>query len=153
MNPRFRKHFRRSLGSKGRLMLPPEYRDIICAASSSGSFVLTGYDECILAYTMPAWEALEEKMDQLPSTHRVLRDLHRQIVGRAEELELDPQGRARVSQALIRYAGLGKDVILVGRGGKFEIWDAQRFEGLKNDDAALNLAFQELAQRGIEFSL
>ena len=153
MKTRFRKSFHRSLDSKGRLMLPPEYRDIICAASNSGSFVLTGYDECIVAYTMPEWEAFEEKMDQLPNTHRVLRDLHRQMVGRAEELELDPQGRARISQALMRYAGLSKDAVLVGRGSKFEIWDTQRFEGLKPDDAALDLAVRELAQRGIDFSL
>ena len=137
-------------------MLPPEYRDIICAASGSGSFVLTGYDECIMAYTMPEWEAFEEKMDQLPSIKRALRDLHRQMVGRAEELGLDPQGRVRISQALMRYAGLSKDVLLVGRGGKFEIWDTQRFEGLKSDadaDAALDLAVKELAQKGIDFSL
>ena len=155
MKARFRKVFHRSLDSKGRLMLPPEYRDIVCAASSSGSFVLTGYDECIMAYTMPEWEAFEEKMDQLPSTNRVLRDLHRQMVGRSEELELDPQGRVRISQALMRYAGLSKDVLLVGRGGKFEIWDTQRFEGLKSDDAdaALALAVKELALRGIDFSL
>ena len=153
MKARFRKSFHRSLDSKGRLMLPPEYRDIICAESPSGGFVLTGYDECVVAYTMPEWEALEEKMDRLPNTNRVLRDLHRQIVGRAEELALDPQGRARVSQALMRYAGLSKDLVLVGRGSKFEIWDAQRFEGLKPDDAALDLAVKELAQRGIDFSL
>ena len=153
MKPRFRKSFHRNLDSKGRLMLPPDYRDIICAASNSGSFVLTGYDECIVAYTMPEWEAFEEKIEQLKNTSRTLRDFCRQVLGRAEELELDPQGRARVSQALMRYAGLSKDVVLVGRGSKFEIWDRQRFEGIKLDEAALDLVVRELAQSGIDFSL
>ena len=153
MKPRFRKSFHRSLDSKGRLMLPPEYRDIICAASSSGSFVFTGYDECIVAYTMPEWEAFEEKTYQLQNPSRALRDFRRLVLGRAEELELDAQGRVRISQALMRYAGLGKDVVLVGQGSKFEIWDTQRFEGLKRDDAALDLAVKELAQSGIDFSL
>jgi len=153
MMPRFRKSFHRSLDAKGRLMLPPEYRDIVCAASGSGSVVLTGYDECIVAYTVPEWEAFEEHMDHLKNTSRALRDFCRQVLGRAEELELDPQGRVRVSQALMRYAGLSKDVVLVGRGSKFELWDRQRFEGLKIDDAALDLVVKELAQSGIDFSL
>ena len=153
MKTRFRKSFHRSLDSKGRLMLPPEYRDIIYAASSSGGVVFTGYDDCIVAYTMPGWETFEEKMDQLQNTSKVFRDFYRQTVGRAEELELDPQGRVRISQALMRYAGLSKDVVLVGQGSKFNIWDTQRFEGLKIDDAALDLVMNELAQRGIDFSL
>ena len=153
MKSRFRKSFHRSLDSKGRLMLPPEYRDIVCTASSSGSFVLTGYDECIVAYTMLDWEAFEEKIYQLQNPSRALRDFRRLVLGRAEELELDPQGRARISQSLMRYAGLSKDVVLVGQGNRFDIWDAQRFECLKLDDAALDLVVKELAQSGIDFSL
>jgi len=153
MKARFRKNSHRTLDSKGRLMLPPEYRDIVCAASSSGSFVLTGYDECIVAFTMPEWEAFEEKIYQLKNSDLALRTFRRLVLGRAEELELDPQGRVRISQALARYAGLSKDVVLVGQGDRFEIWDAQRYENLKLDDAALDRVMKELAQSGIDFSL
>jgi len=153
MKPRFRKSFHRSLDAKGRLMLPPEYRDIICAASGSGSFVLTGYDDFIVAYTMPEWEAFEEKLYQVQEPSAALSDFRRQMRGRAEELELDPQGRVRISQALMRFAGLSKDVLLVGQDSTFEIWDTQRFEGLKLDRAARPLLAKELAQSGIEFSL
>ncbi|MDR2696409.1 MAG: division/cell wall cluster transcriptional repressor MraZ [Deltaproteobacteria bacterium] len=153
MTSRFRGSIHRSLDSKGRLMLPPEYRDIICTASSSGSFVLTGFDECIVARTIPEWETFAEKVNQLPSSNRALRDLKRQLLGRHEEIVLDAQGRVRISQSLMRYAGLSKEVLLVGQGGKFEIWDTQRFEGLKPDDAVLDLAMKELAQSGIDFSL
>ena len=154
MKPGFRKSFHRSLDSKGRLMLPPEYRDIIYAASSSGSFVLTGYDGCIVARALPEWETFKERVNQLPDTKRVWRDLKRQVLGRAEAVELDAQGRVRISQTLMRYAGLRKDVLLVGQGGKFEIWDTQRFDDLGGgDDVALDLAMEELTQRGIDFSL
>jgi MraZ protein len=153
MKPGFRKSVHRSLDSKGRLMLPPEYRDIICAASSSGSFVLSGYDEFIVAYTVSEWEAFEEKISQLQSPSRYLSNFRRQMRGRAEELELDPQGRVRISQALMRFAGLHKDVLLVGQGSTFEIWDTQRFDGLRLDGAALDFVAKELAQSGIDFSL
>jgi MraZ protein len=150
MTARFRGNIDRSLDSKGRLMLPPEYRDIIYAASSSGSFVLTGYDECIVAYTMPEWEVFETKIYQLPNPTLETRNFRRMVLGRAEKLELDPQGRVRVPQALMRYAGLSKDVLLVGQGGKFEIWDTQRYESLKFNASAVDA---ELAQSGIAFSL
>ena len=153
MQAGFRKSFHRSLDSKGRLMLPPEYRDIICAASSSGSFVFTGYSKFIVAYTLPAWEVFEEKIYEVQIPSLELSKFRRQIRGRAEELELDPQGRVRVSQALMRFAGLSKDVLLVGQGGTFEIWDPQRFEDDKLGDAALGAVAHELAQSGINFSL
>jgi MraZ protein len=153
MAAHFRGSIHRSLDSKGRLMLPPEYRDIVCASSSAGGFALTGFDECIVARTLPEWEIFAEQVKQLPSSNRALRDLKRQLLGRHEEIELDAQGRVRISQSLMRYAGLHKDVLLLGQDNKFEIWDTQRFEGLNPGDAALDLAMKELAQGGIEFSL
>ena len=134
-------------------MLPPEYRDNILAVSDSGSFVLTGYDDCIVAFTMPEWEAFEDKMDSPTNPSRALRNFRRMVRGLAEELTFDPQGRVRISQSLMRYAGLSKDVVLVGQGARFEIWDTQRFEALQLDDEDLDQVMKELAQSGIEFSL
>jgi MraZ protein len=73
--------------------------------------------------------------------------------GRAEVLELDPQGRVRISQALMRFAGLSKDVFLLGQDSTFEIWDKQRFDDIKFNAAARGLVGSELAQSGIAFSL
>ena len=156
MKARFRKSFHRSLDSKGRLMLPPEYRDIVSAASSSGGFTLVIYDECIVACPTLEWEAFAEQIEQERNLDTKSRNLHRRMAGSSEELEIDPQGRMRISQSLMRYAGLNKDVVLVGLGGKFEIWDRLRFEDIKLDDtahAALDLAVKELAQRGIKLPL
>ena len=158
MKPGFHKSIDRSLDSKGRLMLPQEYRDIICAAAGSGGFTLVVYGACIVVYPTQEWEALTGQMEQLRNIKQRTRHFRSQLVGRAEELELDAQGRVRISQALMRYAGLSKDVVLVGLGSRFEIWDRQRFEkGIKldaaEDEAALDLVVQELAQSGIDFSL
>ncbi len=150
MKARFRKSFHRSVDAKGRLMLPPEYRDVIVAASDTGAFVLTGYDDCIVAYTLPEWERFEDAVYNLPNPSRALRDFRRTVLGRGEELILDPQGRVRISQALMRYAGLSREAVLLGQGNRFEIWDKARFEGLKPDSVDLDA---ELARSGIKFSL
>lgn len=155
MKPGFRKNADRSLDSKGRLMLPPEYRDIISAASSSGGFTLVFYNGCLVACPTPEWEAQWEDLAPLRNLSPAEHALRSQLLGRAEDLELDSQGRVRISQALMRYAGLGKDVILVGMGSRFEIWDRRRFEDIDNklDDAARAQAVNGLTQRGIKLSL
>ena len=154
MEAYFRKNFVRSLDSKGRLMLPPEYRDIISAMSGASGFKLTCYDDkCIVVYPKLEWAAFAEQLEQLKNPSSALRNFRSVFVGRAEDLELDAQGRVRISQSMMRYAGLSKDAKLVGLGSKFEIWDMLRFEGLKIDDTARDVAFNELGQSGIEFSL
>ena len=49
----FRGQSYRSLDAKGRLMLPPEFRDALTAASVDGTFVLTTYDGCLVGYPAP----------------------------------------------------------------------------------------------------
>ena len=51
----FRGQSYRSLDAKGRLMLPPEFRDALTAASADGTFVLTTYDGCLVGYPAPLW--------------------------------------------------------------------------------------------------
>mgnify|MGYP002316734189 CR=1 FL=1 len=54
----FRGQSYRSLDAKGRLMLPPEFRDALTAASADGTFVLTTYDGCLVGYPSPLWNEL-----------------------------------------------------------------------------------------------
>ena len=69
-------------------------------------------------------------------------------MGLAQELTPDPQGRIRIPQALMREAGLQKDVMLVGMLNKFEIWDQKRFDALQLEDVS-----EELAASGVDISL
>jgi MraZ protein len=149
---RFRKSFHRSLDAKGRLMLPPEYRDVIFSASETGGFVLTGsgYYDCIVAYTMPKWVEVEKTLEELQSSGLALSKISRRVLGRSEELACDPQGRVRISQSLMRLARLGKEVVLVPLGDTFEIWDEQIYDDLKPDKEDLDLVMQDLARRGIK---
>ena len=70
------------------------------------------------------------------------------FLGLAEEVAPDAQGRVRLSQPLMRAAGLHKDVVLVGMGWKFEVWDQARFEQLETEDVSA-----ELDALGVDISL
>jgi len=116
-----------SLDAKGRLAVPTRYRDAL--NSGGGAVVLTAHpDGCVLLYPRPAWEPIGSRIQQLSSFNEQARWWQRLLVGFAEELSLDAQGRLLVSPALRKFAALKKEVMLVGQGSHFEIWDVQAWE-------------------------
>jgi MraZ protein len=116
-----------SLDAKGRLAVPTRYRDAL--NSGGGAVVLTAHpDGCVLLYPRPAWEPIGSRIQQLSSFNEQARWWQRLLVGFAEELSLDAQGRLLVSPALRKFAALKKEVMLVGQGSHFEIWDVEAWE-------------------------
>jgi len=91
--------------------------------------VLTAHpDSCLLLYPKVAWEPIGAKVQALSSFNEQARWWQRLLVGFAEELELDAQGRILVSGALRKFADLKKDAVLVGQGSHFEIWDVAAWD-------------------------
>lgn len=150
---RFRGRSHRSLDPKGRLMLPPEFRDTLLSMDQGSRVVVTTYDNCLVGFPLPEWEELEEKFSRLQSSSRQIRNFRRLVIGGAEELTLDKQGRVRLSQDHRDYAGITKDIVLVGQVRTFEIWDQATFKtDVLNQDLDDEVA-EELAQSGIGFFL
>ena len=91
--------------------------------------VLTAHpDSCLLLYPKVSWEPIGAKVQALSSFNEQARWWQRLLVGFAEELELDAQGRILVSGALRKFAELKKDAVLVGQGSHFEIWDVAAWD-------------------------
>ena len=64
---------------------------------------------------------------RLSSFNQSTRRLQRLMVGYASELEMDGHGRVLIPRELREFAGLDRQVMLLGQGNKFEIWDEQRW--------------------------
>lgn len=115
-----------SLDSKGRMAVPTKYRDQL-ARACNGQMVLTinalDSDRCLLLYPQPEWEEIERKIMKLSSFNKQTRKLQRMLVGHATECEMDGNGRILLTPPLREFSGLSKDVVLIGQGNKFEIWD------------------------------
>lgn len=148
MKALFRKSLNRSLDPKARLMLPPEYRDVITSSSEEGHFVLTSFYGRLVGYTLADWEKNVDQFSHLKFPSAKLSHFISKVLGLAEEVTLDAQGRVRIPGPLLRAGNLHKDVVVVGLGRKFEIWDQERFEALETEDVA-----EELASSGIDISL
>ena len=111
-----------NLDAKGRLTLPTKHREAM-ALECSGNLVLTAHPHrCLLIYPQPAWEPIQAKMTALSSFDKQSSGLQRLLVGFAEDVVLDSAGRLLVSPELRDFAGLGKEVMLVGQGSHFELW-------------------------------
>ncbi len=129
-------------------MLPPEYREGLCASGGTGVFWLTAYYGRLVAYLPEDWEKVTEQLNRIPMPSPRLSHFKTKVMGLAQEVQCDAQGRVRIPQALMREAGLQKDVMLVGMLNKFEIWDQIRFDALELEDVSA-----ELAASGVAISL
>lgn len=103
--------------------MPSRHRDLL-ASSCEGRVTLTRHpDGCVLIYPRATWEMRREQVAQLPYSARALQRL---LLGNATDLELDSAGRVLVPTELRAAAQLERDVMLLGMGAHFELWDAQR---------------------------
>lgn len=112
-----------NLDAKGRLVIPARHRDALFT-QSAGQLVLTAHPHrCLLLYPQPAWEPIQAKLMSLSSFDRQSSALQRLLVGHAEDMTLDAAGRLLVSPVLRDFAALDKQVMLVGQGSHFELWN------------------------------
>lgn len=123
-----------SLDSKGRLAIPAKYRDGLVSSCDGRLIVTADPSKCLLIYPQPAWEPIEQKLISLSSFDKKMRSLQRLLIGNAIDVEMDNAGRVLVSSPLRKFAGLTKNVVLVGQGAKFELWDGEQWD-LQMDDA------------------
>ena len=114
-----------TLDAKGRLAMPTRFREQLIERAH-GRLVVTvdRSDRCLLIYPLPDWEIIEQKLVKLPTLNGPTRRLQRLMIGHATELELDGNGRVLIPPTLRDYAGLSRNAMLIGQGGRFELWDA-----------------------------
>jgi MraZ protein len=126
-----------NLDSKGRLAMPAKYRDLL-AADCAGQLVVTADStQYLLIYPRTEWNAIQQKLMRLSNANPKVKKLQRLLIGNAQEAELDSAGRILVSPELRQFAGLDKNVTLVGLGSKFELWDEAKWSEQMSEPLAL----------------
>ncbi len=114
-----------TLDAKGRMSIPARHRDVLLA-DEQGRLTLTRHpDGCLMLYPRSIWE---EKRKQIASLTAAARPLQRLLLGNAQDVDMDGAGRILVAPELRAAAGLGKDVMLLGLGSNFELWDRAQWE-------------------------
>ena len=140
-----------NLDGKGRLAIPARYRDVLLG-ECAGNLVLTAdADGCLLVYPEPEWLPIRDKLNKLSSFNPRSRALQRLLVGHAEDVVMDSAGRVLISPVLRSYAALDKNVMLIGQGNKFELWDEAKWQA--QQQASLLLMTGDLPSELEGFSL
>ena len=117
-----------NLDAKGRLAVPIRHR-VGLQSGIGGRQVLTAHPHrCLLLYPAPGWEPIRARIMSFSSFDPQASLWKRLLVGFAEEVELDASGRLLVSPELRKFAGLEKEVMMVGQGSHFEIWSQKTWE-------------------------
>lgn len=119
-----------TLDSKGRLVVPTKHRDVLQQHCGGHLVITADPDHCLLLYPLPEWEVIQQKLQGLSNLDKRVRELQRRLIGSAVDTEMDATGRVLVAPPLRKYAGLDKDVVLVGQGNKFELWAQEQWDAL-----------------------
>ena len=126
------------LDEKGRLVLPAKFREQL----AEGVVITKGQERCLYAFPMAEFERITESLAQAPVTHRAVRDYSRVFFASAHDEVPDKQGRVTIPGHLREYAGLDRELVVIGASTRVEIWDKQSWDSY--------LAESEEAFAGIE---
>lgn len=123
-----------NMDAKGRVAIPSRYREQL-SVHCAGQMVATIDTEsrCLLLYPIHEWEIIQEKIEALPSFDPNARRIQRLLIGHATDIEMDGSGRLLISAPLREYAKLGKKIVLLGQGKKFEIWSEELWNQTRDD--------------------
>ena len=119
------------LDDKNRLFVPAKLRSEL----GDDFYVTLGVNcghRCLTIYTAAEWQTLSDNFNALSLSQRA--GATSLIFMNATECNPDKQFRFALTQFLIDYAGIGREVMIVGRAGQAEIWDAKEFEAFEAEN-------------------
>ncbi|WP_104111578.1 MULTISPECIES: division/cell wall cluster transcriptional repressor MraZ [unclassified Arthrobacter] len=130
------------LDEKGRIILPAKFREEL----SSGLVLTKGQENCIYVFSAREFEKVLAQMQDAPLSNMAARDYIRIFLSGASDEVPDKQGRVTIPAALRSYAGLEKELVVIGAGSRAEIWDAPSWNEYL---AAKEMAFSATDELGI----
>ncbi|MDO5696567.1 MAG: division/cell wall cluster transcriptional repressor MraZ [Dermatophilus congolensis] len=112
------------LDDKGRLILPAKFRERL----APGLVVTRGQEHCLYVFPMDEFVKVADDLRAAPMTSKAARDYMRVFLSGASDEIPDKQGRVTIPTALRQYAGLDRELTVIGAGSRLEIWDTTAWE-------------------------
>jgi MraZ protein len=136
--------FKYSIDSKGRISIPAKLRKYVNPEANESFIITRGTEKCIDIYPLDSWKELyEKKLKRLntfePNEARFLR----MLLQEASEDSFDTQSRISIPKSLIEYAGIKKEVLILGAMEKIEVWDPETYEAYINESPK---SYEEIAK-------
>lgn len=140
----FRGEYQHAIDEKGRLIIPSRFREEL-----GDRFIATkGLDNCIWVFPFAEWESMEAKLLTLQITRPDARAFVRFFSSGATECTFDKQGRILIPASLREYAGLEREVVVIGVITRAEIWSKSRWE-----EYSRQLSSDAIAERIVDLGI
>ncbi len=117
-----------TIDRKGRLIIPSRFREVMKEHYTERFVSTRGLDRCLFLFPEDEWRIQEGKFRALSFTKQEARRFNRFYFSGASELTCDRQGRVLIPGYLKEYAGIKRDVVLVGVSNRIEIWDKEEWK-------------------------
>lgn len=123
--------FEPNLMDKGRIALPKKIREEL---GSSRLILTIGFETCIFGFTEKMWEEVTKPELSRPLfSDKEGRDLRRKMYAEAVNVELDGQGRCVIPKSMLEFAEIAEELVVIGAGDHFEIWEKIRWEEYRSN--------------------
>ena len=113
-----------TLDAKGRMSIPSRHREALQLQAEGRVTVTKHPDGCLMLFPRPEWERFRERIAALPMEAHWWKRI---FLGSAADVELDTAGRVLITPELRAAASLERDVMLLGMGSHFGVWDAATY--------------------------
>ena len=108
---------------KKRVAIPSKFR----VRFKKGAVITRGLDNCLFIYPKEEWNAIAEKLGNMPVGERSTRSFVRLMLAGAVDVDLDSQGRILVPEYLKQYSKIDKNVVIAGLFNRLELWDENQW--------------------------
>lgn len=137
--------YHHNIDEKGRIVIPGKFRE-----NASNKLIITrGIEKCLYLYTEEEWNKIVDKLNRLPFTKKDARTFIRSFFAGATSSEFDRSGRINITSALVNYADLTKECVIIGVNDRIEIWDKSSYDKFLNENAS---KLEEIAENLFEAS-
>ncbi|MDD5085956.1 MAG: division/cell wall cluster transcriptional repressor MraZ [Candidatus Omnitrophica bacterium] len=132
------------LDKKDRAIIPAKFREIFKENFVEKFYVTRGLDKCLFVFTEAEWKNQERKFKEMPFTKSEARRFNRLYFSGACDVVCDKQGRILIPQYLKDYAGIQKNIVIVGVSDRIEIWAKEKWDEFFKTSVD---SFEELAEK------
>ena len=139
-----------SVDEKGRVVLPPKYRDDLAGEIMIFKDIVY---KCIRVYPYSEYEKYISELDNEILSDRNAEILLDRAISRAESVQMDKQGRIMIPQKMRDSVGIDKDVIVIGKRTRLEIWTQESYDAQFSDDSEAINAYEERIKANKEMKL
>jgi len=115
--------YQHNLDEKNRFILPSKFRKQLKKTKSKKFYLTRGLDVCLFMFLENDWRRLEEKFKSLPFTKQQARSFNRLYFSGASEVIPGSQGRVIIPDYLKDFAGINREVVIIGVSDRIEIWN------------------------------